>query len=103
MTVKAARVLEDTFDICSRILAKGGHFLPSTKREELLTKYYRIRKTLTLARAEHYGVKDSVEYTNQVPNIIEDMYSFIDRIKHIIDEQLDSSVDRIQRIYGIED
>jgi hypothetical protein len=103
MTTKVARALEETFDICSNILEKGGHFLPSIKRDKLLSLKRKINTTIAYARAEYHGLKNHRADTKVNHNTIDDMYAFIDDLKQLIDEQLEHSVIKIQKIYQLED
>jgi len=101
VAAEVAAALEDTFNACSRIIYKGGHFLPANRREALLSKNKLIRNTIANARAAHYGLKNSNSNPSDLPKVIDEMYSFIDEVTQVIDDQLNSSTDRVQKLYGI--
>ena len=101
VAAEVAAALEDTFEACSRIIAKGGHFLPANKRETLLARSQDIKKAISTSRAEYYGLKDCPSSRCKSANVIDEMYSFIHEVNEVIDEQLNASTDRVHELYGI--
>ena len=98
---EVAAALEDTFETCSKIIAKGGHFLPAKKRKTLLVKSQHIKKAISIGRAEHYGLKDCASAPCDSANVIDQMYSFIHEVNEVIDDELNASTDRVHELYGI--